>query len=314
MSSNQVDKERFVEIEVDRIDKHPKNPRIHFTQAEMQRLMESIDEQGVLVPILVYPNGDRFILVDGERRWRSAKELGLKSIPAVVTEPQTEREHLIQMFNIHMVREPWNNMPTAWALERLIKELGTDDDKTLREASGLGVDQIKRLKHALDLPKDYQKYIDDGSIPLNFFWELHRHVIEPLAKRRPALWEEFEENEVLKAFVDKRLQGTLTDTVSLRKVNPIIRVAEEEAGAPEDPSPLDETIVDLIRNTSTTIDDAYEDSVEVVVEADRLEKKSTRLMKSFERLWSKASTEEERDTLAAIASDMRTELERITGA
>ena len=310
MSSNH-DSERFVEVRVDEIDRHPKNPRIHFTQSEMERLMESIDEQGILVPVLVYPEGERYILVDGERRWRSATELGLEFIPAVVTEPQTEREHLIQMFNIHMVREPWNNMPTAWALERLIEELGTEDEKALHEASGLSVDQIKRLKHALDLPKEYQDHIDKGEIPLNFFWELRRHVIEPLAKRRPVLWEEFEDGEVLKAFVEKRLAGVLSDTVSLRKVSPIIRVAADEAGAPENGTPLDDTIRDLIRTQPTTIDEAYEDSVEVVVEADRLVKKSRRMVRSFERLLSKASSQAERDAVLDIARELQDELDRL---
>lgn len=325
MSSEQADIEDLAETEearegsqsrgelpIDLIAPHANNPRLHFPQSEMERLMESIDEQGVLVPVLVYPNGDgTFTLVDGERRWRSARELGHRTIPAIITEPQSDRDHLIQMFNIHLVREPWNNMPTAWALKRLILEEGTDDEVELHRLTGLEKDQIRRLKHAIDLPEDYQKYIDEGRIPLNFFWELKKHVIDPLAKRRPALWSEFDDNQVLDAFVDKRLAGTLTDTVSLRKVAPIIRVAADEAGSPEDPSLLDDTIRELIGNVELTIDEAYEDSVEIVVEVDKLEKKAVRFIKSFERLWARADTDDDKRALRGIAQGLAQSLNEV---
>ncbi len=310
MPSNQSN-ERLEDIPVDRIDKHPQNPRIHFTESEMEKLADSIDSQGILVPILVYRNGERYILVDGERRWRTSQKLGLEKIPAVISDPKSEKEHLIQMFNIHMVREPWNSMPTAWALKRLIEELGSDENDGLHEASGLPVDQIRRLKYALSLPKEYQEFINSEAIPLNFFWELKKNVIDPLARQRPSIWHSFEEGEVLKSFVDKRISGILTDTVSLRKVRPIISVAAEEAGSPEDESDLDATIKNLIKNATTTIESAYEDTVEMAVEADKLGKKSVNIVKSFQRLWEKTSSEDERFELRQLGQQLIDDIQNV---
>jgi len=310
MSSTQ-NNEKLEDISVDLIDKHPNNPRIHFTESEMEKLADSIDSQGILVPILVYRNEGRFILVDGERRWRTSKKLGLKVIPAVISDPKSEKDHLIQMFNIHMVREPWNSMPTAWALERLIEELGSSDNDALHEASGLPVDQIRRLKHALELPKEYQKLINDETIPLNFFWELKKNVIDPLTKQRPGIWNSFGEGDVVKSFVNKRMAGTLTDTVSLRKVRPIISVAAEEAGSPEDESELDATIKNLISNVNTTIESAYEDTVEMAVEADKLANKSANIVKSYQRLWEKTTTKGERNELRQLGLQLIAGIESI---
>jgi phage shock protein A len=126
-------------------------------------------------------------------------------------------------------------------------------------------------------------------------------VIDPLGKRRPALAQEFGDTEVLNAFVEKRLNGLITDVVSLRKVMAIIRIAEREVEDPTEPSVLDDTIRRLVRNDEYTIDDAYQDTVEVIVEADKLERRTDNMVKSFERLFSRARTRDETEYLKAVA-------------
>ncbi len=110
-------------IEIDKIAASPKNPRLEFPQPEIDQLMESIDQKGVLVPVVVAKlpkkdKGKEYVLVDGERRFRCARDLGLDKIPAVITDPQGDEATLVDMFNIHLVREEWRDMPTAWALEK----------------------------------------------------------------------------------------------------------------------------------------------------------------------------------------------------
>lgn len=72
------------DLDVDQIDPNPANPRLIFPQDELDKLTESIALEGVLVPILVYPKDDRFVLVDGERRFRCAMQLGHDKIKAVI--------------------------------------------------------------------------------------------------------------------------------------------------------------------------------------------------------------------------------------
>lgn len=294
------------EIPVGQIDANPENPRLIFPQEELERLAESIATAGVLVPIVVYPNGDRYVLIDGERRYRCAITLALSSIPAVVAQAKTPRENLVQMFNIHLVREPWRDMPTAWALDRLIQELATErgtavSDAELSDLTGLSRERISRLRHALSLPQEYQGYINDGTIPLNWFWELKRNVIDPLARQRPKLRDEFGPDGVVEAFVSKRLDGVITDTVSLRDVRPIITLAAKDAeSSGKDQSVLDDTIRNLISDPQLTIETAYEDSIQMMVEADKLERRTINMVTSFRRLLVRVRTQAERDHVTDI--------------
>lgn len=291
-------------IATSRIGENPRNPRILFTEEEMAQLTESIANEGVLVPIVVFQENDQFVLIDGERRWRCATDLGLPEVPAIIVDPPDERQTLVQMFNIHMVRQSWADMPTAWALQRLMEQTGTASNRELSDLTGLSAERLKRLRHALELPEDYQGYIHDGVIPLNFFWELKRNVIDPLARQRPRLAAEFAENEVLDAFVQKRLNAITTDTVSLRDIRPIISLAAEDAGEAEADSVLDEALRELIRNPVATIRDAYEDTVMVIVEADKLQRRSDNMLKAFARLLDRARSDEERSYVTEVATGL----------
>ena len=300
-------------IETQRVDRNPSNPRLLFTEEEMEQLAESIASEGILVPIVVFEDNGSYVLIDGERRWRCAKQLGLTEVPAVIVNAPDDRQMLVQMFNIHMVRQSWADMPTAWALEKLIEETGTENPRELSDLTGLSLERLNRLRHALELPKEYQDYIHAGEIPLNFFWELKRNVIDPLAKLRPRLAAEFGENEVLQAFVQKRLDKVTTDTVSLRDVRPIIGLAAEEAEDVNGESVLDDAIRELITNPHATIQDAYEDTVMVVVEADKLQRRSDNMLKAFRRLFEKAHSDEERAHVTRVGTYLIENLQALIG-
>jgi hypothetical protein len=95
----------------------------------------------------------------------------------------------------------------------------------------------------------------------------------------------------------------LTDTISLRKVRPIIVTAAQEAESPDAASPLDSSIMALIRDPEMTIDEAYEDTVEVIIEFDKLERRTRNILRSFERLLTKARSDEEQDAVRQMAQD-----------
>ncbi|MET8306051.1 ParB/RepB/Spo0J family partition protein [Micromonospora sp. NPDC005173] len=294
------------ELDVERVRPNDQNPRLIFPPEEIEKLAESIENEGILVPIVVYPDGEEFVLIDGERRFRCAKILGLKKVPAVVTSPKSPRENLVQMFNIHLIREPWKDMPTAWALGRLIDDIKAEtgrepNDGDLSNLTGLSRERISRYRHALTLSEEYQGYINDGTIPLNWFWELKRNVIEPMVRQRPKVAEEFGEEGITEAFVGKRLDGVITDTVSLRDVRPIINFAAKDADTSEDQeSVLDGTLRDLITDPNQTIEDAYQDSVQIMVEADKLERRTGNMVTSFQRLLTRVRTDDEREHVVSI--------------
>ena len=95
---------KLQQIPPEKIDRNPDNPRLIFRQEEMDSLMVSIDTLGIQVPLTVYREGRGYRLIDGERRWRCARKLNLKAVPALVQEKPTELENLLLMYNIHALQ------------------------------------------------------------------------------------------------------------------------------------------------------------------------------------------------------------------
>src|SRR5215213_8161401 len=68
------------EIDIDLIDTNPQQPRERFNDSDLDQLAASIKANGVVQPIVVRRNGDRFQIVAGERRWRASQRAGLRRI------------------------------------------------------------------------------------------------------------------------------------------------------------------------------------------------------------------------------------------
>jgi ParB/RepB/Spo0J family partition protein len=289
------------------------NPRIHFPDIQMDKLAESIDEVGVLVPVSVFKDpGDTappYVLIDGERRWRCARRLGLPDIPSIIMPPPDSTENLLKMFHIHMVRDEWDPIPTARALKKVVERTGVEDPNELSKMTGLSTGIIKQLLFAMTLPHEYQELIDSREVPLNFFYELKNHLISPLAKQRPEIYRKFGERKLLRAFVTKRLAGVTTDTVELRKLRAIINAAVQDAGGPDESSEFDDAIISLIKNRERTIQEAYEDTVEMVVEADKFSRQCQQLIGRFDLLIRKAQSEEDREIIFEALSSLRSEID-----
>src|SRR5688572_25692788 len=120
---------KYASIPPDRIAANPENPRMFFHDDTIERLAESISQEGMLVPLTVYEHHKgktTHVLLDGERRWRAAKLINLPSVPAWVIPKPTGFENAVRMFNIHMLREEWDELAIAWALEDLMNETGVD--------------------------------------------------------------------------------------------------------------------------------------------------------------------------------------------
>ncbi len=133
------------DISPDKIRKNPDNPRLIFRETEMNELLESIGEVGIKVPISVYLDGARYTLLDGERRWRCAKKLNLRSVPAIVQPKPTHLENLLMMFNIHNVRVDWDPMPMALKLGEIRSML--DKEEVPASSSAGRNEAIQRPAH-----------------------------------------------------------------------------------------------------------------------------------------------------------------------
>ena len=132
-----------------RIERNPEYPRLIFRQDEMDNLMFSIDRHGIQVPLTVYEDGHVYRLIDGERRWRCATKLNLRSVPVLVQDKTTELENLLLMYNIHALREQWDYFTIASKLTRVMElykeENGREPNEIeLSDETGLTRGQIQR--------------------------------------------------------------------------------------------------------------------------------------------------------------------------
>jgi ParB family chromosome partitioning protein len=169
------------EIPVSGISPNPHNPRIVFDEEDLDELKGSIKKVGILVPVTVYRNTKsfpktEFVLLDGERRWRCAKELDLKTIPAnVIDEPKDVTQNILFMFNIHHYRREWELFPTALKLEQLITSLNSDQESVLSNFTGVSRTMIRRCKALLWFPTKYRNVLMErnAKVSTDFFIELY---------------------------------------------------------------------------------------------------------------------------------------------
>jgi ParB family transcriptional regulator, chromosome partitioning protein len=147
----------FEQLPLDRIDPNPRQPRGSFDDEPMQDLATSIEAVGVLQPIVVRPNGERYQIVMGERRVRAARAAGLDHIPGIVR--TTEDDHMLRdalLENVH--REDLNPLEEAAAYEQLLVDFGITQEE-LAARLGRSRPVIANAMRLLRLPGSVQRRI-----------------------------------------------------------------------------------------------------------------------------------------------------------
>jgi ParB family transcriptional regulator, chromosome partitioning protein len=119
------------EIPVDEITPNPFQPRKSFDEATLAELKTSIDEYGVLVPIIVRRRGDGYELIAGERRWRACAALQRPTIPAIVR-ASDDRQTLEFAIVENLQRENLNPLEEAAGFQHLIDEYDLTQDELAR--------------------------------------------------------------------------------------------------------------------------------------------------------------------------------------
>jgi len=149
-------------IELSRIDPNPYQARQHFHQERLRELSQSLKNHGVVQPVVVRRNGDRFTLIAGERRWRAAALAGLAAVPAIVRDvPDREVLELTLVENIQ--REDLNPIETAEAFARLANEAGLTHEQ-IADRTGKDRATVTNLLRLLRLPKEVRDKVASGEL------------------------------------------------------------------------------------------------------------------------------------------------------
>ena len=155
----------IAQIDIDKIETNPFQPRTDFDETALNELAESIKNQGVIQPVTVRKMGyDKYQLISGERRLRASKMAGLKTIPVFIRVANDEQMlEMALIENIH--RENLNAIEVAISYQRLLEECKLTQDQ-LSEKVGKDRSTVANFLRLLKLPAELQIAIRDGYITM----------------------------------------------------------------------------------------------------------------------------------------------------
>lgn len=155
---------RVDELHVDLIDTDPDQPRKAFSDDTIDELAQSISEHGILQPLIVAEEGQRYRIVSGERRYRAARRAGLTVVPVIIRDIPEQKKLQIALIE-NLQREDLNPMEQAHALHRLMTEHGLTQQE-IAKSVGKSRSSIANLLRLTSLPKSVSDMISSGALTL----------------------------------------------------------------------------------------------------------------------------------------------------
>jgi len=147
---------------VEFIRPNSKQPRKFFDESSIEELAASIKEKGILQPILVRPDGEKFEIVFGERRFRAALKAGLKEVPVMIID-MTEGEALEAAIIENVHRKDLNPIEEAEAYQYMMEKFGLTQEELSRKI-GKSRPAIANVLRLLKLPENIKELLRTGEI------------------------------------------------------------------------------------------------------------------------------------------------------
>ena len=190
------DKERVVIIPISAIDDFPDHPFQVRDDEEMDRLVNSIINNGVLNPVILRPNGDRYEIIAGHRRKYACKKIGMAGVPAIVRE-LTREEAIVEMVDSNLHREHILPSEKARAYKMKMDAMkrqgkrtdltsnpvggklkGVETAELVGEEAGESGNQVRRYIRLTELIPELLTMVDEGKIALRPAVELSYLTVE----------------------------------------------------------------------------------------------------------------------------------------
>ena len=158
------EEEKYFLCDIEKIVPNPHQPRSHFDPEKLQELADSIQEKGIIQPLLVIKGtGKRYTLIAGERRLRAAKLAGLDEVPVVVMDEAGDREHLELALIENIQRHDLNAIEEAQAYSRLMEEFSLTQEEVAQKV-GRKRSTVTNVLRLLQLPAPLQEDVVLGTI------------------------------------------------------------------------------------------------------------------------------------------------------
>lgn len=155
-------KDSIIKIDIDLITANKEQPRQNFNEEALEDLANSINQYGLLQPILLRKIGKKYEIIAGERRWRACKIAGLKEVPALVKEiSQQESAKIALIENIQ--REDLNPIEEAMAYKKLMDDFNLTQEEVSSQI-GKSRSYIANSIRLLNLDQNITNLVAEGKI------------------------------------------------------------------------------------------------------------------------------------------------------
>jgi ParB family chromosome partitioning protein len=149
---------------IDEVQPNPFQPRKIFSEEQLQELIDSIREKGILQPLIVRRRERGFELIAGERRWRAAQKAGMKEVPILIKDV-TDSEMLEISLIENIQREDLNPIEEAEAYKRLMEQFNLTQEEISKKV-GKDRTTITNTVRLLKLPPEIKQSLADGKISM----------------------------------------------------------------------------------------------------------------------------------------------------
>ncbi len=153
----------FKEVEIEKVEANPYQPRTHFEESALAELVASIKKLGIVQPLTLRKQpGDKYQIISGERRFRASKIAGLTMVPAYLREAGDEE--MLEMALVENIqRENLDPIEVALSYQRLIEEF-TLTQEQVSERVGKNRSTVTNMIRLLKLPAGVQLLLQKGDI------------------------------------------------------------------------------------------------------------------------------------------------------
>ncbi|NDV62523.1 ParB/RepB/Spo0J family partition protein [Puniceicoccales bacterium CK1056] len=150
------------ELPITRIIPNPHQPRREFHEESLLELAESIRSEGLLQPVVVRLQGEKYELIAGERRWRACQKLKMKLVPARVIEASESSSAILSLIE-NLQREDLNPIEEAMGYASLMKDFDLTQEQ-VAERVGRNRASVANSLRLLQLAREIQGYIIKGHL------------------------------------------------------------------------------------------------------------------------------------------------------
>ena len=163
LSVSSPEGDSVIELKLSLVEPDRNQPRNNFDEEKLAELAASINEHGVITPIIVKPlNNGFYRIVAGERRWRASKLAGIKTIPAIVRDMENEELYQVSLIE-NLQRQDLNPIEEAKGYRRLTEEFSMTQEQ-ISKRLGKSRSSIANSLRILNLPERVIKLVESGEL------------------------------------------------------------------------------------------------------------------------------------------------------